>query len=118
MVQRGGQVRAQVIKNVRAVTVLPIIRENVEKNSEVFTDRASIYRQLWIDYVHASVDHATEYVRDNVHTNSIENFWSLLKRTIKELIFRYRLRIFKNMSRNKCLDTTNARVTTKLDSCI
>jgi transposase-like protein len=83
MVQRGGQVRAQVIKKVRAETVLPIIRENVEKNSEVFTDRASIYRQLWIDYVHASVDHATEYVRDNVHTNSIENFWSLLKRTIK-----------------------------------
>ena len=83
MVQRGGKVRAQVIDKVRAETVLPIIKENIEKDSEVFTDRASIYRQLYLDYVHDTVDHATEYVRDNVHTNSIENFWSLLKRTIK-----------------------------------
>lgn len=83
MVQRGGKVRAQIVKNVQAQTLVPIIKENVEKDSEIFTDRASGYRMLWQDYIHDTVDHATEYVRGNVHTNSIENFWSLLKRTIK-----------------------------------
>ncbi len=83
MVQRGGKVRAQVIEKVRAEIVVPIIKENIEKDSEVFTDRASVYHQLYLDYVHDTVDHAREYVRGNVHTNSIENFWSLLKRTIK-----------------------------------
>ncbi len=83
MVQRGGKVRAKVIKNVRAEDVIPLIQENVEANSEVFTDQASIYRDLWYEYIHASVNHSIEYVRGAVHTNNIENFWSLLKRTIK-----------------------------------
>ncbi len=56
---------------------------NVEANSEIFTDQSVIYRNLWENYVHDSVNHSVEYVRGNVHTNSIENFWSLLKRTIK-----------------------------------
>ena len=83
MVQRGGKVRAKVIKNVTAKEVMPIIQENIEPNSEVFTDQSPIYRYLWEQYVHDSVNHSMEYVRDNVHTNSIENFWSLLKRTVK-----------------------------------
>jgi len=83
MVQRGGKVKAKVIKGIRTQDVMPIIRENVEKESQVFTDAASIYRDLWIEYIHASVNHSVEYVRDNVHTQNIENFWSLLKRTIK-----------------------------------
>jgi hypothetical protein len=41
------------------------------------------YRGLSEDYQHEVIDHAIEYVRDAVHTNGIENFWSLLKRTIK-----------------------------------
>jgi len=83
MVQRGGQVRARVLKNVRAEDVLPVIAENIEPNSEVFTDQSRIYRDLWYAYVHATVNHSYEYVRGEVHTNNIENFWSLLKRTIK-----------------------------------
>ncbi|MGB7209425.1 MAG: IS1595 family transposase [Pyrinomonadaceae bacterium] len=83
MVQRGGKVKAQVIKSVRTKDVMPIIQENIEKNAEVFTDSAPIYRDLWQEYIHESVNHSVEYVRGNVHTNSIENFWSLLKRTIK-----------------------------------
>lgn len=87
MVQRGGKVRAKVIKSpLRGVSekdVLPIIHENIEQGAEVFTDQSMIYRNLYEQYVHDSINHAIEYVRDNVHTNSIENFWSLLKRTIK-----------------------------------
>lgn len=88
MVQRGGKVRAKVIKNsqgntVKTKDVMPIINENIEQDSEVFTDQAIIYRDLYEKYVHASVNHSVEYVRDNVHTQNIENFWSLLKRTIK-----------------------------------
>ncbi len=86
MVQRGGKVRAQVIKKhqqVNSKDVMPIIRESVEPNTEVFTDQASIYNDLWEKYIHASVNHSIEYVKGNVHTQNIENFWSLLKRTIK-----------------------------------
>ncbi|MFN0277688.1 MAG: IS1595 family transposase [Pyrinomonadaceae bacterium] len=83
MVQRGGKVKAQVIKGIQAKDVMPVIQENIEPNSEVFSDQAAIYRDLYEKYVHATVNHSMEYVRGNVHTNSIENFWSLLKRTIK-----------------------------------
>ncbi len=83
MVQRGGKVRAKVIKGVRTQDVLPVIQEHIEENSEVFSDQAAIYRDLYEKYIHATVNHSVEYVRGNVHTNGIENFWSLLKRTIK-----------------------------------
>lgn len=86
MVERGGKVRAKVIhkgNTLKTTDVMPIIRENVEADSQVMTDQSIIYRELWEKYVHATVNHSYEYVRDNVHTNSIENFWSLLKRTIK-----------------------------------
>ncbi len=86
MVQRGGKVKAQVLKTgfkIKAQDVRPIIDENIEPNSEVFTDQSVIYNQLYQQYVHDTVNHMVEYVRGNVHTNSIENFWSLLKRTIK-----------------------------------
>ena len=83
MVQRGGKVRAQVLKRVQGKDVMPIIQENVETNAEIFTDQSPIYRDVYEQYVHDTVNHMVEYVRGNVHTNSIENFWSLLKRTIK-----------------------------------
>jgi transposase-like protein len=64
------------------------IRQNVEHGSEVFTDAHPSYRRLaqlnfGDDYTHASVDHAIQYVDGKVHTNGLENFWSLLKRSIK-----------------------------------
>jgi ISXO2-like transposase domain/Transposase zinc-ribbon domain len=66
----GSKVRAKAVPNVRAVTLQTEIRENVEPGSRLYTD-------AW------AFDHAVEYVRGAVHTNRIENFWSLLKRTIK-----------------------------------
>ncbi|MGB7208273.1 MAG: IS1595 family transposase [Pyrinomonadaceae bacterium] len=83
MVQRRGKVRAKVVKNIKGKTIIPIIRENVEEGSEFFTDGHNAYELLASDYRHSAVNHSVEYVRENVHTNSIENFWSLLKRTIK-----------------------------------
>lgn len=59
------------------------IYSGVEKGSELMTDAADIYFQFKKDYVHGVVDHAIEYVRGSVHTNGLENFWSLLKRSIK-----------------------------------
>lgn len=51
--------------------------------TELFTDALKSYHGLQNEYAHRVVDHAVEYVHGNVHTNTIENFWSLLKRGIK-----------------------------------
>lgn len=59
------------------------VRENVETGSLVFTDAAPAYVGLNPDYVHQFIDHAIKYAEGNVHTNGLENFWTLLKRTIK-----------------------------------
>ncbi len=75
-----GVVRAEVISGRN-------LKMNVEKwvepGSVVYTDQARAYVGLDRDYVHESVTHGREYVRDMVHTNGIENFWALLKRSIK-----------------------------------
>jgi hypothetical protein len=55
----------------------------VKPGSEVMTDAHSGYRLLSDEYQHAFVNHTTEYVRGTVHTNGIENFWSLLKRSLR-----------------------------------
>lgn len=83
LVQRRGKVRAKVVRNVQGQTLIPEIREAVEQGSTLFTDGHIPYELLKSDFIHEAVDHIHEYVRGNVHTNSIENFWSLLKRTIK-----------------------------------
>ncbi len=83
MVQRGGKVKAQIITDRTAETVREVVLENVEHGSEIMTDEFRSYRNLKDLYTHQFVNHAVTYVRDNVHTNNIDNFWSLLKRTIK-----------------------------------
>lgn len=83
MLERKGRVRAKVIQSTDHDTLHAEIRENVETGSNVFTDQWRAYQGLHDAYAHEVVNHAIEYVRGNVHTNSIENFWSLLKRTIK-----------------------------------
>ncbi|MGA8575013.1 MAG: IS1595 family transposase [Candidatus Cybelea sp.] len=81
--ERGGKVRAFVIKDTRRETLLPAIMENVAKGSTVYTDQLGSYHGLkFQDYVHQVINHAENYVEGRVHTNSIENFWSVLKRTI------------------------------------
>ena len=81
--QRGGHVRAMVIDNVRRTTLLPKIREHVVPGSIVYTDSLSAYHDAREHYSHFTVNHAYEYVRGNVHTNTIESFWSVLRRTLR-----------------------------------
>ena len=83
LLERGGEVRAQVVPNVQRKTLDPKVRENVEPGSAIFTDAHAAYSKLGDEYRHAVVDHAVEYVRGQVHTNGMENFWALLKRGLK-----------------------------------
>ena len=78
------QVRAKVIPDVNRETLQNEILDNIEKKSTVYTDAASGYYRLGRhDFVHEVVNHMEEYVRGQVHTQGIENFWSLLKRGLK-----------------------------------
>ena len=88
IIQRGtdglaSTVRAKVIESPDSKTLQAEIRDNVEAQSAVYTDGWAAYRGLGKDFAHDTVDHAIEYVRGRVHTNGVENFWSLLKRTLK-----------------------------------
>jgi hypothetical protein len=76
-------VNAKVVPNVRLRTLSPEVRRNVTEGSRLFTDASYSYRGLSDTYAHEVVDHAEEYVRGKVHTNGLENFWSLLKRALK-----------------------------------
>ena len=95
--ERGGKVRAFPLQSQRRAIIDPIVRENVEKGANVFTDELSSYDQLGDEYLHQVIRHAEKYVEGQVHTNGMENFWSLLKRGIKgtyvsvdpEHLFRY-----------------------------
>jgi hypothetical protein len=59
------------------------VREYVLKGSEVMTDALLSYQGLQDEYAHQVIDHAVSYANGHVHTNGLENFWSLLKRSIK-----------------------------------
>jgi transposase-like protein len=83
LLQRGGEVRATVIPVADAVEIHAIIHKNVEKGAEIFTDEHTAYAGLNRDFVHEAINHAEAYVRGVVHTNGLENFWSLFKRCIK-----------------------------------
>lgn len=80
--RRRSKVTASVVGNVKRKTLAPIIRESVEPGSHVYTDALKSYDGLSADFVHQVIDHAECYVNGRIHTNSMENFWSLLKRAI------------------------------------
>ncbi len=82
ILERQGKVRAMVVRNHRRPELHGAIRRHVTPGSILYTDDLHSYRGL-ADYYHAFVDHATSYVRGRVHTNGLENFWSLLKRALK-----------------------------------
>jgi len=76
-------VRTKVIPNTRKRTLQDEVRTHVEAGAEVFTDALASYDGLSPEYVHQVIDHAECYARGQVHTNGLENFWSLTKRMIK-----------------------------------
>jgi transposase-like protein len=77
------QVRAQVVPNAKRETLQSLILNNVKFGSKLFTDDAVAYDKMQWRYAHDVVTHVDEYVRGEVHTNGLENFWSLLKRGLK-----------------------------------
>jgi transposase-like protein len=81
--ENASRVRCKVVKRTRVYDLDPTIRANVEKGSEVMTDKLSSYYKLSDEYVHQVIDHAVSYAEGHVHTNGLENFWSLLKRGIR-----------------------------------
>ena len=86
MVERGGRVVARVTPDVKAKTILPIVAERVLPESVIFTDDYPIYDGvvgMGNGYTHNRINHSAKvYVMGDVHTNTIEGFWSLLKRGI------------------------------------
>jgi len=82
VLERGGRVRARVVDKRKKKDLQALVRENVEAGSALYSDALKSYEGLGGEYEHQVVDHAIEYVRENVHTNGMENFWSLLKRGI------------------------------------
>lgn len=82
ILERGGKVRAMVVDDRERATLQGKIKGHVEPGAEILTDEFHSYWGLEKEYVHQIVNHAAEYVRGHVHTNGLENFWSLVKRCL------------------------------------
>lgn len=83
VLQRGGKVRTKVVASRTKATFHKLVKTHVEPGAEIFTDALKSYEGLNPEFVHQVVAHAIEYVKGHIHTNGLENFWSLLKRTLK-----------------------------------
>lgn len=82
ILERGGKVRTAVIPNRKKRALQAEVRKHVEAGSALYTDALMSYEGLASEYAHEVIDHAVKYVDGRVHTNGLENFWSLLKRGI------------------------------------
>jgi transposase-like protein len=83
LLERHGNVRAMVVPGTTRAILDPRVRSNVEEGSSVYTDSHGGYDSLEDAYIRGVINHAERYVDGLVHTNGMENFWSLLKRSIK-----------------------------------
>ena len=126
VLERGGEIRAQVVKTRRKPDLQAMVRENVEAGSNIYTDALKSYEGL-DEFTHQVVDHAETYVNGQIHTNGCENFRSLLKRGLKgtyvsvepfhlpryidEQAFRYNNR--KNMNDSERFDLTVSQIVGK-----
>jgi transposase-like protein len=82
VLERHGEIRAIVVETRRKPELQAMVREHVEAGSNVYTDALLSYDGL-TEFEHKVIDHAVAYVDGQVHTNGCENFWSLLKRSLK-----------------------------------
>ncbi len=82
ILERGGKVRATVVPNRKRHALQEQVRKHVTAGSAFYSDALRSYNGLEVDYAHQVIDHAMQYVDGRVHTNGLENFWSLLKRGI------------------------------------
>lgn len=83
LVERGGKVRSHHVASVTAKTLRPILLEQLDGKTALMTDDAGQYRHMNKDFAHETVNHgAGEYVRGHAHTNTIEGYFSVMKRGI------------------------------------
>ncbi len=127
-VERGGEVRAQVIERTNYENVIPFLVKSVHQGSKLMTDDHVVYGTMSRLYEHQTIKHMLkEYVRGDVHTNTIENFWSILKRGVygtyhsispkhvqnylEEFAFRFNTRTFSEAQRfDKVVSLANHRI--------
>ena len=84
MVERGGDVMTEVVPDTKRATLEPIISAHVAEGSRISSDESGAYVHLRTKYTHKAVHHAAnEYVWKDTHTNTIEGFWAILKRSIR-----------------------------------
>ena len=84
MLERGGEVRAFVVPTRRKPELRGHIRAHIKAKSAIYSDALMSYQGLNNqDFIHQTIDHAEKYVDGQIHTNGLENFWSLLKRGLK-----------------------------------
>lgn len=131
MVERGGKVTARTVDNVKSVTLTAEIIKNVKESATLYSDEWLGYKGVARIYDHSIVKHNQgQYVNGRVHTNTIEGFWSLLKRGIfgiyhftskkhlqmyvDEFVFRYNTRKGSENDRfNLLLNNIENRITYK-----
>ncbi len=80
IVERGGNVRTTVVGNRKKQTLQEEVKKHVEAGSALYSDELKSYDGLEGEYAHQVINHAVAYVDGKIHTNTLENFWSLLKR--------------------------------------
>ena len=77
-----SKIRTSVVQTTRKRELHPLVEQHIEDGAKVYTDELRSYENLGVYYEHQVINHAETYVRGEVHTNGMENFWSLLKRSI------------------------------------
>jgi transposase-like protein len=82
LLERGGKVRTEIIGDRDKATLQGIVKQHVEPGTQIMSDELLAYNGLSSEYVHQVINHAVEYAKGQVHTNSLENFWSLVKRQL------------------------------------
>lgn len=80
--ERGGKIRTAVVADRRKAALQATVKEHVEAGAALYSDALKSYDGLAQQYAHQVIDHAEKYVDGQIHTNGLENFWSLLKRGI------------------------------------
>ncbi len=88
LVERDGRVRSMHVTSVTAANLRPLMIAQIDHQSKLYTDDAGQYRFMGRDFEHESVNHsAEEYVRGDAHTNTVEGYFSILKRGITGCYF-------------------------------
>ncbi len=83
VIERGGKVVLKYVPNATAENMVPFIKQYVANGARLYTDEFVSYKKLGSDYTHSTINHSLKiYVNGDIHTNTIENFWSVLKRGI------------------------------------